>query len=84
MVSKESGEICEEQVIKSELTRRRNMEILFIVYWIAGYWAVTRTIDANKTFIYTGNALFLRRAAIGLFFGWILIPWAIIKMFVNN
>ena len=58
--------------------------IFFIVYWIAGYWAVTQTIDANKTFIYSGNALFMRRVTIAFLFGWVLIPWAIIKMLVRR
>lgn len=53
--------------------------IIFILYWIAGYWAVGQTIYANKVVLYTGNALFLSKAALGLFLGWILIPVAIIK-----
>ncbi len=53
--------------------------ILILIYWVAGYWAVGQTIDANKTIIYSGNALFLRKASIGFAFGWILIPVAIIK-----
>lgn len=53
--------------------------VLLIVYWVAGYWAAGQTIYANKVVIYTGNAFFLKKAALGFFFGWILIPVAIIK-----
>lgn len=53
--------------------------IFMLIYWVAGYWAVTQTIDANKVIIYNEGSLFVRRACIGLFFGWALIPWAIIK-----
>lgn len=56
------------------------MEMIFvIVYWVAGYWAVGQTVYANKIVIYSGNALFVKKAAIGFCFGWILIPVAIIK-----
>ena len=51
---------------------------LLIAYWVAGYWATGRTIYANKVVIYSGNSFFLKRAALGLFFGWILIPIALI------
>lgn len=56
--------------------------IFFVVYWVAGYWAVGQTIYANKIVIYSGNTLFIKKAGIGLFFGWILIPVAIIKNIV--
>ncbi len=52
---------------------------LLIVYWVAGYWATGQTIYANKIVIYSGNTLLLQRAALGLFFGWILIPVAVLK-----
>lgn len=57
---------------------------ILLIYWVAGYWATARTIYANKTVYYTGNTLFLRRAALGLFFGWALIPWAVIKMVASK
>ena len=53
--------------------------LVLIIYWVAGYWATGQTIYANKVVIYLGNSFFLRRACLGLFFGWILIPVAIIK-----
>lgn len=57
---------------------------IIIIYWIAGYWAVGQTIYANKVVIYSGNTFFVRKAALGLFFGWILIPVAIIKHFISG
>ena len=60
------------------------MEVLIIVYWVLGYIAVKNTIDADKVFIYSGNALFLRRAVLGLIFGWLFIPWWIIKIIISR
>ena len=51
---------------------------------VLGYIAVKNTIDANKTFVYTGNALFLRRVTLGFLLGWILIPWWILKSVFGN
>ncbi len=62
-----------------------NMEMLIvIIYWVAGYWAAGQTVYANKIVFYTGNTFFLRKAALGLFFGWILIPVAIIKHIISG
>lgn len=58
--------------------------VILIIYWVAGYWAAGQTIYANKVVIYSGNTFFLRKAALGLFFGWILIPVAIIKRFISG
>ncbi len=60
------------------------MEIFFVIYMVLGYIAVKNTIDANKTFVYTGNALFLRRVTLGFLLGWILIPWWILKSVFGN
>lgn len=54
--------------------------VILIIYWVAGYWAAGQTIYANKVVIYSGNTF----AALGLFFGWILIPVAIIKRFISG
>lgn len=58
--------------------------ILLIIYFIAGYWAVGKTIYANKIVIYTGNALFFKKLFLGMFLGWILIPVAIIKKIISK
>lgn len=54
--------------------------ILLVIYWVLGFWAAGRTIYANKVVVYTGSVFFCRKAAIGLFFGWALIPWSLIKL----
>ncbi|MBD5144163.1 MAG: hypothetical protein HDT22_11265 [Ruminococcus sp.] len=60
------------------------MEILILVYMALGYWATGRTIYANKILIGSGNAIFGRRLVMGFLFGWVLIPWAIIKLFLGG
>ncbi len=57
-----------------------SMPILFLLYCIAGYWATGKTIYADKVIIYSGNELFKRRITCAVFLGWILIPWALIKV----
>jgi hypothetical protein len=72
---------------RAEWERRRKAEkggenmatIFFIIYSIAGYWATGKTIYANKVVIYSGNTFFMRRMVFGIFFGYVLIPAAIIK-----
>lgn len=55
------------------------MEILFIIYMIAGYWATGKTIYANSVLIGTSTSIFMRRMCMGVILGWILIPVALIK-----
>lgn len=55
-------------------------EIIFAIYVIAGYWAAGYTIYANKIRIGTTYNLILTRIVTAMFIGWILIPWAIIKI----
>ena len=70
--------------MKNERWRKNMGTVIIIIYWVAGYWAAGQTIYANKVVIYSGNTFFLRKAALGLFFGWILIPVAIIKHFISG
>ncbi|MCI8980744.1 MAG: hypothetical protein HFE52_08795 [Clostridia bacterium] len=58
--------------------------IILIIYMILGYWAVGRTIYANKVVIYTGTTFMAKKIGLGLFFGWILIPIAILKLFFGR
>ena len=58
------------------------MDIISIIYVIAGYLAVPHTIWADKIII--GNNLFTRRFILGLLLGWILIPWWILKIFLSG
>jgi hypothetical protein len=60
------------------------MAILFLIYLAVGYWAVGRTVYANKILIGTTSAIFFTKFAIVLMFGWIVIPWALIKMFTGR
>jgi len=53
--------------------------ILLFAYVALGYWAVGKTIYANKIRIGTFNDLFLTRLILGILLGWILIPVAIFK-----
>lgn len=53
--------------------------ILFIIYIALGYWAVGKTIYANKLRIGSISNLFLSRLILGIFLGFILIPIAIIR-----
>lgn len=54
--------------------------ILVVLYLAAGYWATGRTIYANSVMVGTGSAIFGRRLGMGLLFGWILIPIALIRV----
>ncbi len=55
-----------------------------IIYLLLGYWAVGKTIWANKVMIGTGSALLFNRVFYALFLGWLLIPWAIIKLIFHH
>ena len=56
------------------------MEFLVLIYIAAGYWASGHTIYANKVLIGTSSAIFRKKAFTGFFLGWLLIPWAIVKV----
>ena len=55
------------------------MSILFLLYAALGYWATGVTIYANKIVIHAFGELFMQRLILGVLFGWILIPVALIK-----
>ena len=56
--------------------------VIIIAYAALGYWAAGQTVYANKIRIGTWNDLFITRLGIGLFFGFFLIPIALIKVFI--
>lgn len=58
------------------------MEVLLLLYIVAGYWATRRTIYRNRIMITTHYSWFFSRLIWGTFLGWILIPWAVINEFV--
>ena len=61
------------------------MEILIvIVYIIAGYWAVGKTIYANKILFGTWDGILMQRVVLGFVIGWLLIPVAIIKSLLGR
>ena len=70
------------------------MSLLLIPYVIAGYWATGKTIYADKIVIYSQpgefffssqpGEFFFSRLLYGLFFGWALIPWALIKVWLSK
>ena len=58
--------------------------ILALIYIAAGYWAAGRTIYADKIMIGTMQSIFTRKLVTGFLFGWVLIPWALIKSFTGK
>lgn len=54
--------------------------ILMVIYICVGYWAVNVVFYENKIVVYSSaGQLFVKKFGIALFFGWILIPIAILK-----
>lgn len=60
------------------------LTIVFLVYVIAGYWAVGETIYANKIVFHKFGDLFLQKLIIGMLLGVFLIPAALIKRWWMN
>lgn len=58
--------------------------VLFVIYMAAGYWATGQTIYYNKIVFHEFGQLFLQRLALGTFFGWALIPAALIVRWLRN
>lgn len=55
------------------------MELLLIIYLIAGYWAAGVVLYENKIVIHSFGGLFLQKVTLGMILGFILIPIAILK-----
>lgn len=55
------------------------MPVLFIVYATLGYWAAGVVVYENKIVFHQLGGLFLQKLGLGIIFGWILIPIAILK-----
>lgn len=54
--------------------------ILAIAYAVLGYWAVGKTVYANKVVVYSRPGwLFTQKSIYALLFGWVLIPIALLK-----
>ncbi|MFI3210731.1 MAG: hypothetical protein R3Y64_06740 [Peptostreptococcaceae bacterium] len=59
--------------------------ILFFIYLIIGYWAVTDVVYANKIVIESQfGQLFMIKCFLALSFGWFFIPIAFIKASLMN
>lgn len=58
--------------------------MILVIYLILGYWATGKTIYANRIMIGTWQGIFFQRIAAGLLLGWILIPIAIIRLFIGR
>ena len=54
-----------------------------IIYMILGYWATGKTIYRDRILFGTAQGIFLNRLILGFLLGFILIPWAIIRLFVD-
>ena len=61
------------------------MLVIIIIYMILGYWAAGQTIYADRVIVeFQPGAFFIRRVTMGTVLGWVLIPWAVIKMTKNR
>ena len=59
--------------------------VLVIVYFAAGYWAVNKTIYANKVVVYSKiGDLFVQKVIWAVVLGWALIPAALIKKLLGR
>jgi hypothetical protein len=54
--------------------------MIAVIYLVLGYWAVGKTIYANKIVIGSMWIFFCRKLAYAMLFGWILIPIALLKL----
>ncbi|MBR7055606.1 MAG: hypothetical protein IKI17_00745 [Oscillospiraceae bacterium] len=58
--------------------------VILLLYMAAGYWAVGRTLWADKVVFGSAATIFLQRVIWGTLLGWILIPFALIKLLTNK
>ena len=58
--------------------------IFFIIYLVAGSWAVDRTIYANKVIIGDMGTIWLKKLTLAFILGRILIPVAVIKSIISK
>ena len=59
--------------------------VLIIAYFAAGYWAVNKTIYANKVVVYGRiGDLFIQKMIWAGVLGWALIPVALIKKLLGR
>ncbi|MBR3861904.1 MAG: hypothetical protein IKM84_08510 [Oscillospiraceae bacterium] len=58
--------------------------VILLLYMAAGYWAVGRTLWADKVVFGSATTIFVQRVIWGTLLGWILIPFALIKLLTNK
>lgn len=58
--------------------------MMIFIYLVLAYWAAGRTIYRNKILIGSWSAIVMRKIIVGFFLGIILIPWAILTLFINS
>ena len=60
------------------------MEIMLIIYLVLAYWATGKTVYRNRILIGDGNSIFIRKVMVGFFFGFVLIPVAVIRLLLDK
>lgn len=60
--------------------RNKAMLVLIVLYGILGYWAAGKTVYRNYIMIGDIHSIIAKKLTTGIFFGWILIPIAIIML----
>lgn len=65
-----------------KLMEEKVLGILILGYLVLGYWSTGQTIYANKIYIGSGTDFAAKRFALGMVFGFILIPVALIKVLI--
>lgn len=60
------------------------MSLWAVLYLIAAYWAAGKTIYAGKVRMGSLSGLFIQRITVGFLLGIVLIPLAILKVFVEK
>ena len=57
-----------------------NMEILFVLYMVLGYWAAGKVVYRNYIMFGSMSSIIAKKLAVGVLFGWILIPIAVLML----
>lgn len=59
--------------------------VLLIIYAAASYWATNKVLYEGKVVYYSSAYVhYMKKFLIGMMFGWILIPIAILKCIFSN
>lgn len=59
--------------------------IFLLVYIAAGWWAANKVWFSRRTYlVYDSSKFYGRKFAVALFFGWVLIPIAIVMVILKK